>query len=101
MAAGRKAWAHQGSRHERGYGSAWVRLRAIILDRDLHLCQPCRRLGRVTPATQVDHIKPKANGGTDDSDNLQAICEPCHDAKTEADKGRPMARKVGLDGYPI
>jgi 5-methylcytosine-specific restriction enzyme A len=89
------------SRHTRGYGAAWVRLRAVILDRDLHLCQPCRRIGRVTPATQVDHIKPKAKGGTDDSDNLQAICEPCHTAKTEADKGRPMPRRVGLDGYPI
>jgi 5-methylcytosine-specific restriction protein A len=30
----------------------------------------------------VDHIKPKANGGTDDETNLQSICEACHKEKT-------------------
>jgi len=89
------------SRHTRGYGAAWVRLRAVILDRDLHLCQPCKRNRRVTPATQVDHVKPKAKGGTDDPDNLQAICAPCHESKTEADKGHHGPRRVGMDGYPI
>ena len=52
----------------------------------------------MTPATQVDHIKPKAKGGTDDWDNLQSICDRCHDAKTKQDMGvRPA---IGLDGWP-
>ncbi|MGX8924127.1 HNH endonuclease, partial [Enterobacter hormaechei] len=38
------------SRHQRGYGSKWDRLRPIVLDRDKHLCQECLRNGRYTPA---------------------------------------------------
>ena len=92
---------------ERGYGWRWQQLRQRILARDMHLCQPCQRDGRVTPATQVDHIKAKASGGTDDQENLQAICASCHDAKSAVEAAeaqgrahRPMKR-VGVDGYPI
>lgn len=72
----------RGSRHQRGYGSAWDRKRKQILARDHGLCQPCLVHGHITLATQVDHIVNKAVGGTDDDDNLQSICKPCHDAKT-------------------
>ena len=94
------AWEHSKSRHARGYGSAWERIRASVLRRDSHLCQPCLAKGRPTPATQVDHITPKAKGGTDDRDNLQAICDECHDAKTAADSGRRAKRIIGQDGWP-
>lgn len=94
------AWSKQ-SRHERGYGSAWVKTRANILKRDRHLCIPCLMGGRPTPATQVDHIKPKAKGGTDDPTNLQSICDDCHKLKTAVDEGRKLPRKIGLDGYPV
>ena len=77
------------------------------MKRDNWLCQPCQREGRVTPAREVDHITPKSKGGTDALDNLQAICIPCHAAKTEREAAeaqgrthRPM-RRVGLDGYEI
>jgi 5-methylcytosine-specific restriction protein A len=69
---------------ERGYGHAWRVLRARILKRDKYLCQPCLKAGRVTPASAVDHIIPKAKGGTDADENLQSICRPCHDWKTSA-----------------
>lgn len=39
-------------------------------------------------ATIVDHIKPKAERGSDDEANLQSICKPCHDAKTQAEAAR-------------
>lgn len=89
------------SRHERGYGSAWDKVRKLALKRDRHLCIPCLAGGRPTQATQVDHIKPKAKGGTDDMDNLQSICTECHEAKTAQDEGRKVKRNVGLDGWPI
>ena len=79
----------RGTRHERGYGTAWVKTRARIMKRDHGLCQVCARKGLVTVATQVDHIVNKASGGSDDDDNLQAICTPCHDAKTA------LERRVG------
>lgn len=76
-------WQHATqSRHERGYGSAWVKLRNWIMKHDGYLCQPCKRVGRVTPATEVDHIIPKSQGGEDDADNLEAICTDCHKDKT-------------------
>lgn len=88
------------SRHERGYGRAWEKARKAALYRDKHLCQPCLRNHRVTPATQVDHITPKAKGGTDDMDNLQSICGPCHLTKSLADEGKRVKVETGVDGWP-
>jgi 5-methylcytosine-specific restriction protein A len=105
--AGNKSWNHgrRESRHTRGYGTAWDKLRKRILARDRHLCQPCYRATpqRITPGTQVDHIRPKAAGGTDADDNLEAICRACHDLKTLADQGKSPRRRArfGADGWPI
>lgn len=96
------AWAKT-SRHVRGYGTAWTKLRQVILNRDQYLCQHCLAKGIATQGNHVDHIKPKAKGGDDDMDNLQTLCKPCHDAKT-ADEG-PSTRKPVIafseDGWPI
>lgn len=89
------------SRHSRGYGRAWDKLRKAILARDKHLCQPCLRKGKATPATAVDHKTPKAKGGTDDPSNLQAICTPCHDAKTAQENGQRIKPMIGADGWPV
>lgn len=58
------------------------------------ICQECKRHGRVTIATQRDHIVPLAEGGADDSSNEQALCDPCHEAKSlaEALRGRAGGR---------
>jgi len=93
-------WSKQ-SRHARGYGTAWDKLRKLILTRDNHLCQACLRNGRPTPATHVDHITPKAKGGTDEHTNLQALCEPCHTAKTTIENGGRVKVEIGADGWPI
>lgn len=69
-------------RHQRGYGWRWEKLRKTILARDKHLCQSCLKAGRLTQGNHVDHITPKAKGGTDDPDNLQVLCAPCHREKT-------------------
>src|SRR5690349_4431915 len=100
----REAWDHAGrSRHERGYGTAWEKLRLVVLERDQRLCQPCLKQDRVSPAHAVDHIKPKAQGGTDDLDNLQSICRTCHQDKTLNDQGRQSRPKlhIAADGWPI
>jgi len=76
----RPAW--KGSAASRGYDSRWRKLRLQILKRDDYLCQACLRAGRITEATEVDHRLNKASGGTDEPDNLEAICSPCHRAKT-------------------
>lgn len=86
QASAGKSWAHERqSRHERGYGTAWDKLRRVILDRDNWLCRPCLKQGKVKHADEVDHITPKAQGGTDDEANLQPICNECHRGKTQAE----------------
>ena len=77
----------RGSRQGRGYGALWEHLRKIVLRRDKGLCQVCKREGRVSVAKQVDHILNKARGGTDNFDNLQAICVKCHGIKTAKEGG--------------
>lgn len=95
-------WKHdKRSRHERGYGAAWDKLRRRVLIRDKHLCQPCLRVQRVTPAREVDHITPKAQGGTDDESNLQSICPTCHRAKTATDNGAKPRLQFDARGWPI
>ena len=84
----RGGWSapHRTSRHERGYGTAWEKLRKRILQRDAGLCQPCLRRGVTTPGcNEVDHKVNKAQGGTDDEANLQVVCRACHKAKTHAE----------------
>lgn len=98
-------WYGRGTRHERGYGRQWERLRAATLERDKHLCQPCLREGRLTPASEVDHIVPKFEGGIDDLKNTQAICSSCHKEKTRDEAARAQGRtpraRVGIDGWPV
>ncbi|MFN0133413.1 MAG: HNH endonuclease [Phycisphaerales bacterium] len=69
-----------GSSTSRGYGSVWRRLRKLVLARD-PFCMACHR----NPSKHVDHIKAKANGGTDDMGNLRGLCERCHMRKTAKD----------------
>lgn len=86
--AGRFADHRRGSSSERGYGATWQKMRIRVMQRDSGLCQSCLAAGRVIVATEVDHIIPKFEGGTDADDNLQAICVACHKAKTAAESLR-------------
>ncbi|MGV8637612.1 HNH endonuclease, partial [Pseudomonas aeruginosa] len=62
-----KAWGNG-----RG-GRPWRRKRERILKRDGYMCQcsECKGMKRI--ATEVDHIIPLSQGGTDDDSNLMAI----------------------------
>lgn len=71
-----------GSTTERGYGHAWRKLRERVLQRDDYLCLQCRAKALIVEATDVDHIIPKHDGGTDELSNLQSLCAPCHKEKT-------------------
>ncbi|WP_374245295.1 HNH endonuclease [Zoogloea sp.] len=102
VAAGSFADRSRGTRHQRGYGTDWDAKRLQILERDNGLCQECLRQGRVTPCGHkpftafCDHIRPKAEGGTDDDDNLQTLCSSCHRAKTDREKLRGRGRGRGV-----
>jgi 5-methylcytosine-specific restriction protein A len=63
---------------QRGYDSAWQRLRARYLH-DHYVCMIDQCYAR---ASDVDHITPRALGGPDTADNLQALCSTHHKRKT-------------------
>lgn len=63
--------------HGRGYGKRWQKLRRMILNRD-PVCTDCWR----NPSTIADHIIPKRDGGPDALENLQGLCQTCHNRKT-------------------
>jgi 5-methylcytosine-specific restriction endonuclease McrA len=46
------------------------------------VCAHCRL---VTPDLVRDHVVPLWAGGLDEKSNTQALCVPCHDAKTKAE----------------
>jgi 5-methylcytosine-specific restriction enzyme A len=98
-------WQGKASRHERGYGTAWNKIRNAVMQRDQHLCQPCLMMGRPTPAREVDHIIPKSQGGTDDMDNLQCICTECHKDKTQQEartaRGIKPLPQFDAKGWPV
>lgn len=55
-------------------------LRMTVLERDGFTCRFC---GRRAPETQleIDHVRPRAQGGSDDIDNLVACCMDCNRGK--------------------
>lgn len=66
---------------KRGYDQKWRRIRAHFLK----FKQMCAECG--TTATEVDHIKPLAAGGTHKWENLRPLCKPCHSRKTSTQDG--------------
>lgn len=77
----------------------WGRLRARVLRRDHHLCQ-LTYPGCTTHATEVDHIIPAAQDGTDDATNLQAVCTNCHRTKTATDNPMTQTRRRPSTSHP-
>lgn len=64
---------------------AW---RKAVLDRDHWRCK-IRGPHCTGKATQADHITPVAWGGAElDTDNGQAVCPTCHQAKTQDEARR-------------
>ncbi|WP_306674693.1 HNH endonuclease [Burkholderia cepacia] len=78
-------------------GGAWDVIRKRIRKRDGYCCRAC---GIAVRAGVVDHIKPLAQGGSNEDENLQLLCKECHDDKTNADQGYKVRRRVGFDGMP-
>lgn len=82
-------------------GRALQESRARILRRDNGLCVHCQTAGRVSIATEVDHIIGLAQGGTHADSNLQSLCHDCHSTKTARDNGKRSKPRIGLDGVPV
>ncbi len=61
--------------HRPTYGTAeWKRIVAAVLLRDGHRCVLCGRPCPHPRHLEVDHAKPRGNGGTDAMSNLRTVC---------------------------
>ena len=85
-AAKRKPWARpEGAPDLRKRGRAGMRERDQIR-REEPLCRLCLAEGRTSATTVIDHIKPLSEGGSDERRNKQGLCDPCHEAKSAAER---------------
>lgn len=73
--------------YKKRYNKEWSRIRAAFLAAN-PLCEMCKRQGRYTLANEVHHIKPLANGGTNEFENLMALCKSCHSKITFAENSK-------------
>lgn len=80
---------------DEGSTRAWRRIRSYILERDGWRCQVPGPDGALclAYAGTVDHIVPRALGGTDDPSNLRAACATCN-SRAGATVRRPGALVV-------
>jgi 5-methylcytosine-specific restriction protein A len=77
----------------RGYGHRWRKVRRLKLN-----AHPmCQWPGCDRPASDVDHIRPRAQGGDDSDANLQSLCHSHHSQKTAGHDGG-FGRKEPADG---
>lgn len=73
----------RGGADARGYDSAWRKARKAYLE-EHPLCEECRKNGKLTPASVIDHIIPHRGDKKLfwDETNWQSLCKDCHDKKT-------------------
>ena len=78
----------------RGYCSReWYATRKRVLIRDAWQCQECSRVCSDKREAHVDHITPKAQGGTDAMENLRTLCVRCHGRKTRQEQNANAPRR--------
>jgi len=77
---GEKIWQHR--KLSAGYISGTLRYE--VLKRAAFHCELCG-ISADEKALEVDHITPRNNGGSDDLDNLQALCYSCNAMKRDRD----------------
>lgn len=77
-----------GRRGFEGYKGDWIRKRAQVMREEPN----CRQCGR--PSVTVDHIIPRARGGTDERNNLQALCGDCRRKKDARDAAAGRRRRT-------
>ncbi|AXH70398.1 HNH endonuclease [Gordonia phage Daredevil] len=75
------------------------RNRPLVLQRDRGQCR-LRYDGCAGEATEVDHIKNRAEGGDDSMENLQSVCPHCHTIKTRREWARARRRSREAARHP-
>jgi hypothetical protein len=86
------------------YGRRWRRYRIAQLQAE-PLCAFCLELGRLVPATVVDHVRRHDGSHADplfwDPGNFQSLCKPCHDGVKQGIDRSGWARGFDARGLPL
>lgn len=84
------------------YGRRWKDYRNTFLSAH-PVCVYCLAMGKIAPATVVDHIKPHKGDFALfwSQDNHQALCARCHNSHKAVEEGSGYSSQVGLDGWPV
>jgi len=77
---GAAIWQHRNY----GLGALPGSVRYLVLKRARFRCELCG-ISASERALEVDHIKPRKHGGTDEPENLQALCWKCNGGKGASD----------------
>ena len=72
------------------------RTRYEVLRRDNNACRYCGSMAPDVKLT-IDHVTPKALGGSDKPDNLVAACVDCNAGKTSTNPGSELVADVAQD----
>lgn len=87
-------WRKKVDAPKRMTGRKLLEARARLFS-DNPLCVRCSQLGRVTLATERDHVIPLSEGGTDNDSNVQGLCHDCHEEKSLGERLRAQRRARG------
>ncbi len=86
----KQAWQRKPQAKPKPLGRAWRELRLKAFARDGYRCRVC---GRLCAYPEADHIVARSEGGQDVLGNVQTLCKPCHNDKTQRE-----ARRASLAG---
>jgi 5-methylcytosine-specific restriction protein A len=96
----KKSWQKSPDTPPRKTGR-WLQQERERLFANEPLCRMCAAAGVVRVAVERDHIKPIAEGGTEDDSNIQPLCREHNQERLLKQRGHKRRPRIGLDGWPI
>lgn len=81
--------AQRGTATNRGYDRTWAKVRAMKMSRD-PLCERCLVHGLTVAAVLVHHRDRNPRNNLDE--NLESLCDPCHDEEHRKERWNGSGR---------
>ena len=69
------------------YSTKWRKIRNAFV-KNHPICELCERKNILIPTEEVHHVIPLSKGGSNDDENLVALCKSCHSRITATEGGR-------------
>ena len=69
------------------YGTKWRKIRNAFV-KNHPICELCKRKNILIPTEEVHHVIPLSKGGSNDEENIMALCKSYHSRITATEGGR-------------